>query len=135
MCGIIGAISGRDISRLLLDGLRRLEYRGYDSAGIAIVDSNNQLSLLKIQGKVQILAHAMLNNPIAGSLGIAHTRWATHGKPCELNAHPQSSHGELAIVHNGIIENHEILKQKLIDLGYNFISETDTEVAAHLIRY
>ena len=135
MCGIIGAVSQRDISKLLLEGLRRLEYRGYDSAGIALIDSSGYLKRVRIQGKVEALANAMQETAIAGTLGIAHTRWATHGKPCELNAHPHLSHGEIAVVHNGIIENHELLRLKLEDLGYEFTSETDTEVAAHLIYY
>ena len=135
MCGIIGAVSQRDISKLLLEGLRRLEYRGYDSAGIALIDNSGYLKRVRIQGKVEALANAMQETAIAGTLGIAHTRWATHGKPCELNAHPHLSHGEIAVVHNGIIENHELLRLKLEDLGYEFSSETDTEVAAHLIYY
>ena len=135
MCGIIGAVSERDISKLLLEGLRRLEYRGYDSAGIALIDGNGYLKRVRIQGKVEALANAMQETAIAGTVGIAHTRWATHGKPCELNAHPHLSHGEIAVVHNGIIENHEALRQRLEALGYEFTSETDTEVAAHLIYY
>lgn len=135
MCGIIGAVSERDISKILLEGLRRLEYRGYDSAGIAVIDNQEHLKRVRIQGKVQNLANAMQETAIAGSTGIAHTRWATHGKPSEQNAHPHLSHGEIAIVHNGIIENHDTLRHELTMKGYQFTSETDTEVAAHLIHY
>jgi glucosamine--fructose-6-phosphate aminotransferase (isomerizing) len=135
MCGIIGAVSERDISKILLEGLHRLEYRGYDSAGIAVIDSQSRLKRVRIQGKVQNLADAMHETAIAGTTGIAHTRWATHGRPSEQNAHPHLSHGQIALVHNGIIENHDHLRQRLIDNGYQFTSETDTEVAAHLIHY
>lgn len=135
MCGIIGAVSERDISKILLEGLRRLEYRGYDSAGIAVIDYEHYLKRVRIQGKVQNLADAMQETAVAGNTGIAHTRWATHGKPSERNAHPHLSHGQLALVHNGIIENHEQLRQELTAKGYLFSSETDTEVAAHLIHY
>ncbi|TAL65245.1 MAG: glutamine--fructose-6-phosphate transaminase (isomerizing) [Legionella sp.] len=134
MCGIIGAVSERDVSMVLLEGLRRLEYRGYDSAGIAVIDAGSHLKRVRIQGKVQNLADAMQETSIAGNIGIAHTRWATHGKPCEENAHPHLSHGEIAVVHNGIIENYERLRQHLLEQGYQFTSETDTEVAAHLIH-
>lgn len=135
MCGIMGSVSERDISKVLLEGLRRLEYRGYDSAGIAVIDNNARLKRVRIQGKVQNLADAMLETAIAGNTGIAHTRWATHGKPSEQNAHPHLSHGQIALVHNGIIENHDQLRQQLTASGYQFTSETDTEVAAHLIHY
>lgn len=135
MCGIMGAISQRDISKVLLEGLRRLEYRGYDSAGIAVIDGTGRLKRVRIQGKVQALGDAMQETAIAGNAGIAHTRWATHGKPCEQNAHPHMSHDEIALVHNGIIENHDALRQRLKQAGYQFTSETDTEVAAHLIHY
>ncbi|WP_133129915.1 glutamine--fructose-6-phosphate transaminase (isomerizing) [Legionella yabuuchiae] len=135
MCGIIGAVSHREVSKILLEGLRRLEYRGYDSAGIAVINHDLQLQRVRMSGKVQALAQAMQNTAVTGKVGIAHTRWATHGKPCELNAHPHLSQNELAVVHNGIIENHESLRQFLQDKGYEFLSETDTEVAAHLIHY
>ncbi|KTC76949.1 glutamine--fructose-6-phosphate transaminase (isomerizing) [Legionella brunensis] len=135
MCGIMGAASQRDISKVLLEGLRRLEYRGYDSAGIALINGSGHLKRVRIQGKVQSLADAMQETAIAGNVGIAHTRWATHGKPCEQNAHPHMSHDEIAIVHNGIIENHDALREKLRGAGYEFTSETDTEVAAHLIHF
>ncbi|HHT0592862.1 TPA: glutamine--fructose-6-phosphate transaminase (isomerizing) [Legionella anisa] len=135
MCGIIGAVSERDISKILLEGLRRLEYRGYDSAGIAVIDNDELLQRVRIQGKVQNLADAMQETAIAGNTGIAHTRWATHGKPSEQNAHPHLSHGQIALVHNGIIENHETLRHDLVMKGYQFTSETDTEVAAHLIHH
>lgn len=135
MCGIIGAVSKRDISKVLLEGLRRLEYRGYDSAGIAVIDKNKQLRRVRAQGKVQALSDAILETELSGNIGIAHTRWATHGVPSESNAHPHLSCDEIAIVHNGIIENYEQLRDKLRKLDYEFISETDTEVAAHLIHY
>ncbi len=135
MCGIMGAVSERDISKVLLEGLRRLEYRGYDSAGIAVIDAHSHLKRVRIQGKVQNLVDAMIETAISGNTGIAHTRWATHGKPSEENAHPHLSHGEVALVHNGIIENHDQLRQELMAKGYVFTSETDTEVAAHLIHY
>lgn len=135
MCGIMGAVSERDVSKVLLEGLRRLEYRGYDSAGIAVIDSRTHLKRVRMQGKVQNLADAMLETSVSGHTGIAHTRWATHGRPSEQNAHPHLSHGEIALVHNGIIENHDKLRLELVAKGYVFTSETDTEVAAHLVHY
>lgn len=135
MCGIMGAVSNRDISKVLLEGLRRLEYRGYDSAGIAVINTSPEIHRIRTEGKVQVLIDALCHSAISGCLGIAHTRWATHGRPSELNAHPHISHNEVAIVHNGIIENHEVLRQHLQGLGYQFTSETDSEVAAHLIHH
>ena len=107
MCGIVGAVSERDIVPILIDGLKRLEYRGYDSAGLAVVDAKHQTQRVRAVGKVASLTDALLENPLQGTLGIAHTRWATHGVPSERNAHPHISHDGIAIVHNGIIENHE----------------------------
>jgi glucosamine--fructose-6-phosphate aminotransferase (isomerizing) len=134
MCGIVGATAQRDITPILLEGLRRLEYRGYDSAGVAVVDSAGNIQRIRAVGKVVELENALQAKPVSGHLGIAHTRWATHGKPAEHNAHPHLSNG-LAIVHNGIIENHAPLRKKLQDLGYSFTSETDTEVVAHLLAH
>ncbi|MCC5792006.1 MAG: glutamine--fructose-6-phosphate transaminase (isomerizing) [Legionellaceae bacterium] len=135
MCGIIGTTARRDISSILLEGLKRLEYRGYDSAGMALIDDEQQLIRVRTNGKVQTLAKAVQLAKAKGQTGIAHTRWATHGKPCENNAHPHISHDVLAVVHNGIIENHEPLRRQLQERGYCFLSETDTEIAAHLIHF
>lgn len=135
MCGIIGAVSERNVAPILIEGLKKLEYRGYDSAGIAVIDATHHLKRVRVKGKVQALADALQETAIAGTIGIAHTRWATHGKPNEINAHPQVSHGQIAVVHNGIIENYELLRSKLRQLGYIFTSETDTEAAAHLVHF
>ncbi len=136
MCGIVGAIAQRDVSQILVEGLKRLEYRGYDSAGVALYDSENKgIQRLRRLGKVSELDTALKNNPIAGGLGIAHTRWATHGEPSERNAHPHMSENNIALVHNGIIENHDELRDELKALGYRFDSETDTEVMAHLLHH
>ncbi|MBA3581478.1 MAG: glutamine--fructose-6-phosphate transaminase (isomerizing) [Gammaproteobacteria bacterium] len=134
MCGIIGAIAERDVTRILIEGLKRLEYRGYDSAGLVVLDDSNQLQRLRATGKVSVLADLLANNPVRGSIGIAHTRWATHGAPADRNAHPHMSAGRVAVVHNGIIENHEVLRERLIKDGFVFESETDTEVIVHLIE-
>jgi glucosamine--fructose-6-phosphate aminotransferase (isomerizing) len=134
MCGIVGAVAQRDVAPILLEGLKRLEYRGYDSAGIAILHpSHSELQRIRTQGKVCELVEALNVAHIAGHTGIAHTRWATHGKPTELNAHPHIS-SDIAIVHNGIIENHDALRLSLLESGYSFDSETDTEVAVHIIH-
>ncbi|MEX0963758.1 MAG: glutamine--fructose-6-phosphate transaminase (isomerizing) [Pseudohongiellaceae bacterium] len=135
MCGIVGAIAERDVSGILLEGLKRLEYRGYDSAGLAIMSApNNKIVNVKAVGKVNKLVEAATKSKIKGRLGIAHTRWATHGKTTVANAHPHMSGNEIAIVHNGIIENYETLRDKLIRAGYVFKTETDTETIAHLIH-
>ena len=134
MCGIVGAIAERNVTPILLEGLRRLEYRGYDSAGIVTLDSrDDRLHRVRTVGKVQALTERLRQEPVRGPLGIAHTRWATHGEPCERNAHPHVSNDSVAVVHNGIIENYQELKAILIAAGYRFESDTDTEVVAHLI--
>jgi len=135
MCGIVGAVAQRDVAEILVEGLKRLEYRGYDSAGVALIDHNNQLHRVRRLGKVQALADAIADSPISGGTGIAHTRWATHGSPSEVNAHPHVSFDEITVVHNGIIENHQYLRAQLQALGYQFVSETDTEVIAHLVHH
>jgi glucosamine--fructose-6-phosphate aminotransferase (isomerizing) len=134
MCGIVGAIAQRDVVSILIEGLKRLEYRGYDSAGVAVINAQQQLQRIRTQGKVKVLEEAISENYTHGGIGIAHTRWATHGKPCELNAHPHTSHEQFAIVHNGIIENFSELREQLIQQGYQFSSDTDSEVVAHLFH-
>ena len=134
MCGIVGAVAQRDIAEILLEGLRRLEYRGYDSAGLAVVDNEGHMNRVRRLGKVQMLAQALEEHPLHGGTGIAHTRWATHGEPSEGNAHPHVS-DHFVVVHNGIIENHEPLRELLQSRGYVFVSETDTEVIAHLVHW
>lgn len=131
MCGIVGAIAQRDVTPILLEGLKRLEYRGYDSAGVIVLDEQHQFNRLRRQGKVQSLVDALEQTNVNGWMGIAHTRWATHGVPSEQNAHPHLSHGDIAIVHNGIIENFAQLRDEILQEGYELISETDTEIAAH----
>ena len=135
MCGIVGAVADHDIVPVLIDGLRRLEYRGYDSAGVAVLNGTGTIKRLRTVGKVRKLEDALEADPAHGKLGIAHTRWATHGVPSERNAHPHISRDGIAIVHNGIIENHEELRAELLRQGYEFASETDTEVIAHRIHY
>jgi glucosamine--fructose-6-phosphate aminotransferase (isomerizing) len=134
MCGIVGYIGDKNVYPILINGLKRLEYRGYDSAGISIL--NEGLSVYKKRGKVTDLENFISDKDVSGTIGIGHTRWATHGEPSDVNAHPHSSqHGHFVVIHNGIIENYSILKGKLLDRGYQFASETDTEVLANLIEY
>ncbi len=135
MCGIVGAIGRRNVVPLLIEGLKRLEYRGYDSAGLAVRTDEGELKRFRSLGKVARLEALVRSQPVEGNLGIAHTRWATHGVPAERNAHPQMSGVRVAIVHNGIIENHQPLRDRLDSLGYRFTSETDTEVIAHLMAH
>ncbi len=135
MCGIVGAVAQRNVSGILLEGLKRLEYRGYDSAGVAIISADdNSIACVKMPGKVEKLVQVMEASPVHGHVGIAHTRWATHGEPTEINAHPHVSGNDIALVHNGIIENYESLRTSLREDGYTFDSETDTEVIVHLIH-
>jgi glucosamine--fructose-6-phosphate aminotransferase (isomerizing) len=135
MCGIVGAVAQRDVVPILIEGLRRLEYRGYDSAGVAVLNGSGHIKRLRTVGKVRKLQDAIEHDPTHGPLGIAHTRWATHGVPSERNAHPHISRDGIAIVHNGIIENHDELRDALRKSGYEFASETDTEVIAHRIHF
>ncbi|WP_435607011.1 glutamine--fructose-6-phosphate transaminase (isomerizing) [Pseudomonas knackmussii] len=134
MCGIVGAIAERNVTPILVEGLKRLEYRGYDSAGLALIDVAGRLERRRRVGKVASLEQALAEQPLSGALGIAHTRWATHGVPSEANAHPHFSHDRVAVVHNGIIENHEELREFLKGEGYVFTSQTDTEVIVHLLH-
>ncbi len=139
MCGVVGAIAQRDVVAILLDGLKRLEYRGYDSAGLAVIAPENntekkgKVHRVRAAGKVAALVDNLEQTPLGGNLGIAHTRWATHGVPCERNAHPHTAANRVVLVHNGIIENYSVLKEKLLSKGHVFESDTDTEVAAACI--
>src|SRR3970040_1968427 len=137
MCGIVGAIAQRNVVPILIEGLKRLEYRGYDSAGIAVLGNSSAVKLERVRavGKVKALEDSVQQRHTQGQTGIAHTRWATHGVPTEDNAHPHVSRDTIAVVHNGIIENHEKLRKQLQDLGYVFTSQTDTEVVAHLVPH
>jgi len=134
MCGIVGAVAERNVAAILVDGLHRLEYRGYDSAGVAVLGQDKHMQIVRRVGKVKALDEALEASPLLGGTGIAHTRWATHGEPSETNAHPHRS-GKIAVVHNGIIENYEELKVVLQERGYVFQSQTDTEVIAHLVEW
>ena len=134
MCGIVGAVAQRDVAAILVDGLHRLEYRGDDSAGVAVLGADKHMQILRRVGKVKALDEALEAKPLLGGTGIAHTRWATHGEPSEINAHPHRS-GKIAVVHNGIIENYEELRSELQARGYVFQSQTDTEVIAHLVEW
>lgn len=134
MCGIVGAVAERNIVPVLLEGLRRLEYRGYDSAGLAVLQPDNGIALYRTVGKVDQLEEKLRERPSSGRLGVAHTRWATHGGVSEANAHPHLSRDRVAVIHNGIIENYQPIKDELIAKGYEFRSETDSEVAAHLVH-
>lgn len=135
MCGIVGAVAQRDVAQVLIEGLKRLEYRGYDSAGIAALNGEAQLERIRTTGKVAELEKALHDNPLHGNTGIAHTRWATHGKPSQSNAHPHICQKTVAVVHNGIIENHNELRARQIKAGYTFTSDTDTEVIVHQVHY
>jgi len=135
MCGIVGAIAQREVAPILLEGLRRLEYRGYDSAGMAVLNSDGELERLRTTGKVAELARAADHQPLHGTSGVAHTRWATHGRPSESNAHPHICRNKVAVVHNGIIENHAKLRDAQRELGFPFTSETDTEVIVHQVYH
>ena len=135
MCGIVGYIGTKPVVPLILDGLKRLEYRGYDSAGIAVVQKDGKLEIRRAPGKLHNLEESIRTTPLEGVYGIGHTRWATHGRPTEENAHPhRDCSGEIVVVHNGIIENYLDLKHQLIAEGHKFVTETDTEIIAHLVE-
>ncbi|MGH9646721.1 MAG: isomerizing glutamine--fructose-6-phosphate transaminase, partial [Bryobacteraceae bacterium] len=135
MCGIVGYIGDQKAVPIILDGLKRLEYRGYDSAGIAVLEQGTCLGVRRAQGKLRNLEEVLRLNPIEGTYGIGHTRWATHGRPTEENAHPhRDCHGDIVVVHNGIVENYLALKQQLVEEGHKFVTETDTEIIAHLVE-
>ncbi|MBT8100326.1 MAG: isomerizing glutamine--fructose-6-phosphate transaminase, partial [Gammaproteobacteria bacterium] len=134
MCGIVGAIAERNIVPILVEGLRRLEYRGYDSAGVAVLQGDGEIGLRRTVGKVAELDEKLAAAPLVGRLGVAHTRWATHGGVTEANAHPHLSGDRVAVIHNGVIENFQPIKDEMLAKGYEFNSETDTEVAAHLVH-
>ena len=131
MCGIVGYIGPQEATPIVLEGLRKLEYRGYDSAGIATLDQG-KINISRAEGKLVNLEKRLHEKPLIGQTGIGHTRWATHGRPSEINAHPHNA-GGFVVVHNGIIENYLDLKTKLREQGHNFNSETDTEIIAHLV--
>src|SRR5437867_6153518 len=135
MCGIVGYVGNKQVVPLIIDGLRKLEYRGYDSAGIAVVDEKHNLEVRRAEGKLRNLEEALRQKPLDGTYGLGHTRWATHGRPTEENAHPhRDCTGRVVVVHNGIIENYLQLKRALQHRGHTFKTETDTEVMAHLIE-
>src|SRR2546425_13036211 len=135
MCGIVGYVGHKQVVPLIIEGLRKLEYRGYDSAGIAVVNESHELEIRRAEGKLRNLEEAIRLSPLDGTYGIGHTRWATHGRPTEENAHPhRDCSGRVVVVHNGIIENYVALKRKLIEEGHRFTTETDTEVIAHLVE-
>src|SRR5579872_6909227 len=135
MCGIVGYVGKKSVVPVILDGLRRLEYRGYDSAGIAVSGNGNGLEICRAEGKLRNLEEAIKEHPLHGTYGIGHTRWATHGRPTEENAHPhRDCTGRIVVVHNGIVENYLSLKKKLTEEGHKFTTETDTEIIAHLVE-
>src|SRR6202166_507811 len=134
MCGIVGYIGPREAVPIIIDGLKRLEYRGYDSARVAVLESGC-LAVRRASGKLRNLEEVLKLNPVEGFFGIGHTRWATHGRPTEENAHPhRDCHGDIVVVHNGIVENYLTLKHQLAEEGHVFVTETDTEVIAHLVE-
>src|SRR6202158_5158949 len=135
MCGIVGYVGKKSVVPIIIEGLRRLEYRGYDSAGIAVGGNGDGLQLRRAEGKLRNLEEVIRQKPLQGSYGIGHTRWATHGRPTEENAHPHRGRtGKIVVVHNGIVENYLSLKKKLTEEGHKFTTETDTEIIAHLIE-
>ena len=135
MCGIVGYVGKKQVVPVIIEGLRKLEYRGYDSAGIAVAGNGTRLQVRRAEGKLRNLEEAIRLKPLDGTYGIGHTRWATHGRPTEENAHPhRDCTGRIVVVHNGIVENYLSLKKKLIAEGHKFTTETDTEIIAHLIE-